>query len=97
MAHGGYERLPDYDDDYPPFLDDDDDNADQTAAFVPFSSSTPGPDEIEFQTTQKEKSGLPKPPSFLEDLTDFFHQQLSLLRGRLIKSFPMQTKTRSNS
>ena len=59
MAAKGYEPLPDHDDYEPPGLydDDDDDKADQIGAFVPFSSSTPGPyrQEIEFQTTQKEK------------------------------------------
>ena len=46
MATKGYEPLPDYDDYDPPSLYDDD-NADQTGAFVPFSSSTPGPYEHE--------------------------------------------------
>ena len=70
MAHGRYEPIPEWDDDYD--IPDDDDNADQTGAFVPFSSTpVPNEGEIEFQTVQKEKSGLPKPPSFLEDLTEF--------------------------
>ena len=60
MAHGGYKPLPDYDVYEPSGLYDynDDDNADQTGAFVPFSSSTPGPygQEIEFQTAQKKRS-----------------------------------------
>ena len=68
MAHGGYERLPDYDDDYPPFLDDDDNgNANQTGAFVPNGASTPAfgqyqaraQEEIEMKTIQ-EKSGHPE-------------------------------------
>ena len=87
MAHGGYEPIPDWDDDYDYDVPDDDDNADQTGAFVP-SSSTPTP---EFQTAQKEKSffrhlrlGLKISPSY-----QAFHQQLSLLRARLTKSFPM--------
>ena len=61
-----YEPIPEWNDDYD-IPDDDDDNANQTGAFVPFSSSTPAP---EFQTAQKEKNGLPEPPSFLEDLTE---------------------------
>ena len=63
MAEGGYERLPQWDEDIP---DDDkaderdsfipiDDNADETGAFVPNGASTPAP---EFQTEQREKSGL---------------------------------------
>ena len=66
MAHGGYEPLPDYEDYEPPGLYDDDDNADQTGAFVPFSSATPGPydQEIEFQTTQKEKKRFSVTPVF---------------------------------
>ena len=64
-----YEPIPEWNNDYDiPDDDDDNDNADQTGSFVPFSSSTPAP---EFQTAQKEKNGLPKPPSFLEeDLTE---------------------------
>ena len=65
MAHGGYEPIPEWDDDYD-VPDYDDDNADQTGAFVPFSSTlAPNEGKIEFQTAQKEKSGLPK-PSFLK-------------------------------
>ena len=59
-----YEPIPDWDDDYD--VPDDDDNADQTGAFGPLSS-TPAP---EFQTAQKEKSGLTEPPVFLEDLSE---------------------------
>ena len=46
-----YEPIPEWNDDHD-IPDDDDDNADQTGTFVPFSSSTPAP---EFQTAQKEK------------------------------------------
>ena len=74
MASRGYEPVPDHDDYEPPGLDDDndDDNADQTGAFVPFSSSTPGPyrQEIGFQTTEKEKGSVLNTQSFIEDLTD---------------------------
>ena len=77
MASRGYEPLPHHDNYEPPGLydydddDDDDDNADQTGAFVKFSSSTPGPHlpEIEFQTMQKEKGGVPNTQSFIEDRT----------------------------
>ena len=60
----GYEPIPepDPDDDFVvPINDDDDYNADQTGAFGILLSSTPAP---EFQTAQKEKCGLPKPPTF---------------------------------
>ena len=60
MAQGGYECLPDYDNYESPGLYDDDDNADQTGAFVPFSSSTPGPYEIEFQTAKRKKRSSEK-------------------------------------
>ena len=64
MAHGGYERLPEWEyDDLPD--DDDDDNADQTGAFVPNGVSTPAP---EFQTQQNEKDGFPELPKVPEDL-----------------------------
>ena len=52
MAEGGYERLPQWEDDYDV---SDDDNADETGAFVPNGASTPAP---EFQTEQREKEGL---------------------------------------
>ena len=48
-----------------PYDDDDDDNADQTGAFVPNGASTPAP---EFQTVQKENDGLPELPKAPEDL-----------------------------
>ena len=94
-----YEPIPQWEDDYdiPDDDDDDDDNADQTGAFVPNGASTPAP---EFQTEQKEKGGFSELPKVPEDfLTELpvFQQQLLLLRARLTKSFPMQTKTRSNS
>ena len=94
MAAKGYEPLPDHDDYEPPGLydDDDDDNADQTGAFVPFSSSTQGPyrQEIEFQTTQEEKSDFPKTPSLLEDLTELpgLSTTHSAAAGGIDKEFP---------
>ena len=94
MAHGGYEPLPDYDDDYPAFVDDDDDNAVQTGAFVPFSSSTPYSQE--FQTTQREKSGLQKTTSWLEDLTDLPGLSTTTLtaEGEIDKEFPNVDKNK---
>ena len=43
MAHGGYDRLPEWDDDdiTGALPDDDDDNADQTTPFFPNGASTP--------------------------------------------------------
>ena len=64
-----YQPVPEIDpeDDFNvPINEDDDDNADQTGVFGPLSS-TPAP---EFQTAQKEKSGLHEPPAFLEDLSE---------------------------
>ena len=66
MAHGGYEPIPEWDQDYG-IPDDDDDNADQTGAFVPNGASTPAfgqyqaraQEEIEMKTIQ-EKSGHPE-------------------------------------
>ena len=98
MAHGGYERLPDYDDYEPPGLYDDDDNADQTGAFVQFSSSTPGPNgqEIEFQTMQKDKSSLPETMSWLEDLTDLPGLSTTTLtaEGEIDQEFPKADKNK---
>ena len=71
MAEGGYDRLPEWDDEDTPGPPDDDD-ADETRPFLPSSSSTPAP---EFQTAQKEKSSFPDLPevpwatSFSEELT----------------------------
>ena len=77
---------------------DDDDNADQTGAFVPFSSSTPGPyrQEIEFQTTQKEKRGVPNTQSFLEDLTDLpgLSTTTFTAEGEIDKEFPNADKNK---
>ena len=60
MAHGGYDRLPDWD----PYEDktDDNDNADETTPFSPNGASTPyqtrPQEEMEMKTFQ-EKSFLP--------------------------------------
>ena len=60
MAHGGYDRLPDWD----PYEDnpDDNDNADETTPFSPNEASTPyqtrPQDEMEMKTFQ-EKGGRP--------------------------------------
>ena len=59
MAEGGYERLPDNDDD--PRQENDDSKAGETFNFGSFTSSTPAPhsQEIKMTSFQKEKSGLP--------------------------------------
>ena len=90
MAHGGYERIPEWDDDYD-IPDHDDDNANQTGAFVPNGASTPAP---EFQTEQKEKGGYPEIPEDLLTELPSLSPTTSAAEG---ESFPMQTKTRSNS
>ena len=89
-----YEPIPERNDDFDiPDDDDDDDNADQTGAFVPFSSSTPTP---EFQTAQKEKIGLPEPPSLLEDLTELpsLLTTSSTAEGEIDKEFPNADKNK---
>ena len=89
-----YEPIPERNDDFDiPDDDDDDDNADQTGAFVPFSSSTPTP---EFQTAQKEKIGLPEPPSLLEDLTELpsLLTTTSTAEGEIDKEFPNADKNK---
>ena len=66
MAHGGYEPIPEWNEDYD-IPDDDDDNSDQTGSFVPNGASTPAfgqyqarsQEETEMKTIQ-EKSGLPE-------------------------------------
>ena len=64
----------------------DDDNADQTGAFGPLSS-TPAP---EFQTAQKEKGGLPEPPAFLEDLSELPGLSTTLTaESEIFKEFPV--------
>ena len=87
MAHGGYEPIPEWDDDYD-IPDDDDDNADQTGAFVPNGASTPAP---EFHTEQKEKGGFPEIPKIPEDLlTELpsLSTTTSAAEGELDKEFP---------
>ena len=61
MVTGGYEPLPEYDpdDQYDPDDEANDDRANQTLPFRPYSASTPYGQQIEMQTMQKEKSGLP--------------------------------------
>ena len=90
-----YEPIPeaDPDDDFDvPINDDDDDNADQTGAFGPLSS-TPAP---EFQTTQKEKSGLHEPPVFLEDLSELpgLSTTTFTAENEIFKEFPNADKTK---
>ena len=83
MAHGGYERLPECDPDYD-IPDDDDENADETGAFVPNGASTPAP---EFQTEQREKSGLLYELPSLSSTT-------SVAEGEIDKEFPNADKNR---
>ena len=85
MAEGGYERLPQWDDDYD-IPDDDDDNADQTGAFVPNGASTPAP---EFQTEQREKYG----PSVLTELPSLSPTTLAA-EGEIDKEFPNADKNK---
>ena len=92
----GYEPIPEADphDDFDvPINVDDDDNADQTGAFGPLLSSTPAP---EFQTAQKEKSGLPKPPTFFEDLSELpgLSSTTFTAENVIFKEFPNADKTK---
>ena len=56
MAEGGFEEID------PLLIDDDEGAGDTTTPFQPGASSTPGPqgEQIEMQTMQHEKSGLPE-------------------------------------
>ena len=90
MAEGGYVRLPQWDDDYD-IPDDDDDNADQTGAFVPNGASTPAP---EFQTEQKEKGGFPKThEDILYELPSLSSTTLAA-EGEIDKEFPNADKNK---
>ena len=67
----------------------DDYKADQTYGFDP-TTSTP------YQTAQKEKSGLPEPPSFLENLSELPGLSSTTLtaEGEIFKEFPNADKTK---
>ena len=69
-------------------------NVDQTGAFVPFSS-TPAP-ETEFQTAQKEKSGLTN-PSFIEDLSELpgLSSTAFTAEREILKEFPNADKDKN--
>ena len=86
-----YEPIPEIDpeDD---FDVPDDDNADQTGVFGPLSS-TPAP---EFQTAQKEKSGLHEPPAFLEDLSELpgLSTTTFTAENEIFKEFPNADKNK---
>ena len=89
MAHSGYEPIPQQDDDYDIPVDDDD-NADQTGAFVPTGASTPAP---ELQTEQKEKSGFPELPKAPEDLLTELPTTFAA-EGEIDKEFPNADKNK---
>ena len=82
MAHGGYERIPEWDDDYD--IPDDNDNADETGAFVSNGASTPAP---EFQAEQGEKDGL------LYELPSFSTTTL-VAEGEVFIEFPNADKNK---
>ena len=88
IAHGGYEPIPQWDDDYD-IPDDDDDNADQTGAFVPNGASTPA---TQFQTQQNGKYSLNEENIFSELpslLTTTFAAE-----GEIDKEFPNADKNK---
>ena len=84
-----YEPIPESDQ-YEDFDRFDDANA--TGAFGPLSS-TPAP---EFQTAQKEKSGLHEPPAFLEDLSELpgLSTTTFTAENEIFKEFPNADKTK---
>ena len=91
---GEYERIPDWDNDEIPDNNDDDDNADQTGAFVPNGASTPAP---EFQTQQNEKGGFPELPKVPEDLlTELPSLSTTTFtaEGEIYKEFPNADKNK---
>ena len=89
-----YEPIPESDpyDDFDVPDDDRFDDANATGAFGPLSS-TPAP---EFQTAQKEKSGLHEPPAFLEDLSELPGLSTTTLtaENEIFKEFPNADKTK---
>ena len=90
----GYEPVPDEYEDFDVPVDDD--IAYQTGAFGLLLPSTPAPGEIDFQTTQEEKSGLPKTPAFLEDLSELPSLSATTLtaEGEIFKEFPNADKNK---
>ena len=88
-----YEPVPEADPEDDFDIPYDDDNADQTGAFGPLLSSTPAP---EFQTAQKEKSGLPEPPAFLQDLSELPGLSTTTLtaENEIFKEFPNADKNK---
>ena len=94
----GYEPVPEEyapneEDDFDVPVINDDDIADETGASGPLLSSTPAP---EFQTAQKEKSGLTEPPAFLEDLSEAPGLSTTTLtaEGEIFKELPNADKTK---
>ena len=93
MAEGGYERLPEWDEDPDVPNDDNDDertsfipfdSADQTGPSFPNGASTPAP---EFQTEQREKDGL------LYELPSLSSTTLAA-EGEIDKEFPNADKNK---
>ena len=88
-----YEPIPEsdpYDVDVP--VDNRFDDANASCFFGPLSS-TPAP---EFQTAQKEKSGLHEPPAFLEDLSELpgLSTTTFTVENEIFKEFPNADKTK---
>ena len=84
---GGYERIPDWDNDEIPDYDDDD-NADQTGHFLPNGASTPAP---EFKTQQNEKYSLPE--NLLYNLPSVSTTTF-VAEGEIDKEFPNANKNK---
>ena len=97
MAHGGYDRLPDNDDDFDFPHQDDDDNADQTTPFFPNGASTPYQSHFREEMEMKEihkKSDRPE-TSYAETSfggTEDLEKRLAILRRDNITGLLNTTK-----
>ena len=91
MAHGGYDRLPDWD----PYEDNPDnaDDEDETGPFVPNGASTPAP---EFQNHQEEDdfSEITKRFEALGGKTSSLSPILQTAEAEILKEFPNADKNR---
>ena len=90
MAHGGYDRLPEWDDaEFPDLADDDD----ETAPFIPNGASTPAP---EFQTHQEEHdfSEITKRFEAMGANTSSLSPILQTAEAEILKEFPNADKNK---
>ena len=92
MAEGGYVEIPLWNNEEDPDPADDDD-ADETAPFIPNGASTPAP---EFQTQQKEIefSDITKRFEALGYRTSSLSPILETAEAQILKEFPNADKTK---